>query len=431
MSIPHGNQAIFEASKQVIPGGVNSPVRAFKALGGRPPVIRSASGSTLTDEDGKTYIDYVGSWGPMILGHAHPGVAAAAKAAIDRGSSYGAPTRLELELAQKIVSLIPSVQKVRMVSSGTEACMSAIRLARGVTGRAKIVKFEGHYHGHADCLLVKAGSGVATLGIPGSPGVPAGAAQDTLTLAWNDGPALERLFAAQGKDLAAVIFEPVPGNMGLVPPRPGYLETLRRLSRAAGTLLICDEVMTGFRVALGGAQSLWKIEPDITTFGKIVGGGFPVGAYGASHAIMDHLAPVGPVYQAGTLSGNPVAMAAGLATLTELEKPGVYAKLEEKSRYLVDGLARIGKEKGVPLSFTRVGSMWTTWFAKEPPHDYASAAKSDMEAFKKYFHAMLDAGVYLAASAFEAGFVSLAHSTEDLDRTLAAHGKALDAVQKG
>lgn len=419
------SQEVFEASKRIIPGGVNSPVRAFGSVGGTPPVIVSGAGARLTDEDGNEYVDYVGSWGPMILGHAPPAVVEAAEQALRRGSSFGAPTRLELELATLVCERVPGVEMVRMVSSGTEACMAALRLARGFTGRDKVVKFEGHYHGHADCLLVKAGSGLATLGIPGSPGVPAGAVQDTLTLPWNDVDALVALFEKHPADIAAVIFEPVPGNMGVIPAIEGYLEELRRLTREHGALLICDEVMTGFRLAPGGAQERFGIEPDLSTFGKVIGGGFPVGAYGGRAEIMRRLAPEGPVYQAGTLSGNPVAMAAGLATLRALGQDGVYQRLEETSRRLVDGMQDIARELEAPVSFQRVGSMFTMFFSPTPPIDYAGAQAADVARFRSYFHGMLRRGVYLAPSAFEAAFVSLAHRDEDVHRTLEAHREAL------
>ncbi len=425
------NQEVFERSRQKLPGGVNSPVRAFGSVGGTPPVIRQGKGSRITDVEGREYIDYVGSWGPAILGHAHPRIVEAAGKAAALGSSFGAPTELELAMAEAVIERVASVEKVRMVSSGTEACMSAIRLARGFTKRDRIVKFEGHYHGHADCLLASAGSGVATLGIPGCPGVPEGAVKDTLTLPWNDAEAFEALFEKSGGTIAAVIFEPVPGNMGLIPPLPGYLETLRRVTRAQGTLLICDEVMTGFRLHRGGAQALYPIEPDLSTFGKVIGGGYPVGAYGGRRDIMDHLAPVGPVYQAGTLSGNPVAMAAGLATLEELDRIDAYPALEKRSKALVDGLEAETRARGLPLSYARIGSMWTTFFRPEPPKDFRQAKDADVPRFKKYFHSMLEQGIYLAASAFEAGFVSLAHSETDVERTVEAHAKALEVAFRG
>lgn len=424
------NAEVFEASKAVIPGGVNSPVRAFGSVGGTPPIIARAEGCRIFDEAGTEYVDYVGSWGPMILGHAHGPTVEAAQQAVARGASFGAPTRLELELASEVVARVPSVESVRMVNSGTEACMSAIRLARGYTGRDKIVKFEGHYHGHADCLLVQAGSGMATLGIPGSPGVPAGAAQDTLTLAWNDAEAVEELFDAHGKDIAAVIFEPITGNMGVIPPVEGFLEELRRITELHGALLICDEVMTGFRVARGCAQQRLGLEPDLSTFGKVLGGGFPVGAYGGRKEIMDKLAPSGPVYQAGTLSGNPVAMAAGLATLKALDEPA-YEKLEEISAGLVGRLQDVARELEAPVSFHRVGSMFTMFFAPSPPVDFAGAQMANTEAFKTYFHAMLDRGIYIAPSAFEAGFVGLAHDQAAIDKTVSAHREALAEAFRG
>lgn len=424
------NAAVFEASQAVIPGGVNSPVRAFGSVGGTPPVVASASGCRLTDEAGKTYIDYVGSWGPMILGHADPGVVAAAQAAVAKGASFGAPTRLELELAEEVVRRVPSVEMVRMVNSGTEACMAALRLARGFTGRDKIVKFEGHYHGHADCLLVQAGSGVATLGIPGSPGVPAGAAKDTRTLPWNDVEALGELFAAEGDEIAAVIFEPVTGNMGVVPPLPGFLEELRRLTAHHGALMVCDEVMTGFRLGPGGAQVRLGFEPDLSCFGKVLGGGFPVGAYGGRAEIMRKLAPLGPVYQAGTLSGNPVAMAAGLATLRALDD-AAYDTLETQAAKLVTGLEGVAKAAEAPVSFARVGSMFTTFFSPTPPVDFAGAQAADTATFGRYFHAMLRRGVYLAPSAFEAGFVSIRHDDAAIAATVEAHREALAEARDG
>ncbi len=419
------NSGLFDASKKVIPGGVNSPVRAFGSVGGVPPVIESASGCRVTDVEGKEYIDFVGSWGPMILGHSAPSVVKAAQDAVARGASYGAPTKLELQLAEEVVERVPSVEMVRMVNSGTEACMAALRLARGFTGRDKIVKFEGHYHGHADCLLVKAGSGMATLGIPGSPGVPEGAAKDTLTLPWNDVDALAELFNEHTDTIAAVIFEPVTGNMGVIPPVDGYLEVLREITEKHGTLLICDEVMTGFRLGIGGAQELLGLKPDLSCFGKVLGGGFPVGAYGGRRDVMEKLAPLGPVYQAGTLSGNPVAMAAGLATLKELDGRA-YALLEANSSYLVTGLKEEAERLKVPVSFNRVGSMWTTFFTGTPPIDFEGAQLANTTAFTKYFHAMLKRGVYMAPSAFEAGFVSLAHTQEDLDTVLVAHASSLE-----
>ena len=413
------SEQLFETAQDLIPGGVNSPVRAFRGVGGTPRFIRSARGATITDVDGKTYIDYVGSWGPMILGHADKEVVAAVQEVAARGTSFGAPSELEVDLAQEVVDAVPSVEMVRMVSSGTEATMSAIRLARGVTGRTKLVKFEGCYHGHADSLLVKAGSGVATLGLPDSPGVPAALAENTLTLPFNNVPALEEVFA-QHADIAAVIIEPVVGNMGCVPPREGYLEAVRKITRDHGTLLIFDEVMTGFRIARGGAQQRYGITPDITTLGKIIGGGLPVGAYGGSRDIMNHIAPAGPVYQAGTLSGNPLSMTAGLVTLRRLRDKTVYDRLEAASKKLCDGLASIG----MSTTTNRVGSMWTSFFTNEPVVDWDSANKCDRQMYGKFFHAMLDEGVYLAPSQFEAAFVSLAHTDEIIEQTLEAARKA-------
>jgi glutamate-1-semialdehyde 2,1-aminomutase len=413
------SEQLFETAQNLIPGGVNSPVRAFRGVGGTPRFIRSARGATITDVDGKTYIDYVGSWGPMILGHADEEVVAAVQEVAARGTSFGAPTELEVELAQEVIDAVPSLEMVRMVSSGTEATMSAIRLARGVTGRTKLVKFEGCYHGHADSLLVKAGSGVATLGLPDSPGVPAALAENTLTLPFNNVPALEEVFA-QHADIAAVIIEPVVGNMGCVPPRDGYLEAVRKITRDHGALLIFDEVMTGFRIARGGAQERYGVTPDITTLGKIIGGGLPVGAYGGSREIMNHIAPAGPIYQAGTLSGNPLSMTAGLVTLRRLRDKSAYDRLEAASKKLCDGLAGLG----MPALTNRVGSMWTSFFTSEPVVDWDSANKCDREKYGKFFHAMLEEGVYLAPSQFEAAFVSLAHTDSIIEETLNAARKA-------
>jgi glutamate-1-semialdehyde 2,1-aminomutase len=415
---------LFATAQNLIPGGVNSPVRAFRGVGGTPRFIRSARGATITDVDGRTYIDYVGSWGPMILGHADEEVVAAVQEVAAGGTSFGAPTELEIQLAQEVVDAVPSIEMVRMVSSGTEATMSAIRLARGVTGRTKLVKFEGCYHGHADSLLVKAGSGVATLGLPDSPGVPAALAQNTLTLPFNDVPALERVFAEHA-DIAAVIVEPVVGNMGCVPPLEGYLEAIRKLTRDHGALLIFDEVMTGFRLARGGAQERYGITPDITTLGKIIGGGLPVGAYGGSRDIMNNIAPAGSIYQAGTLSGNPLSMTAGLVTLRRLRDRSVYDRLEAASKRLCDGLADAAGEMGVKTVTNRVGSMWTSFFTSEPVVDWDSANKSDRQSYGKFFHSMLAEGVYLAPSQFEAGFVSLAHTDEIIDKTAEAARKAI------
>ena len=418
------SERLFDIAQNLMPGGVNSPVRAFRGVGGTPRFIRSARGATITDVDGNTYIDYVGSWGPMILGHADEEVVTALQEVAANGTSFGAPTELEISLAQEVIDAVPSIEMVRMVSSGTEATMAAIRLARGVTGRTKLVKFEGCYHGHADSLLVKAGSGVATLGLPDSPGVPAALAENTITVPFNNASALEQVFAEHA-DIAAVIIEPVVGNMGCVPPRAGYLEAVRKLTRDHGALLIFDEVMTGFRLARGGAQELYGITPDITTLGKIIGGGLPVGAYGGSREIMSHIAPAGPIYQAGTLSGNPLSMTAGLVTLRRLRDKPVYERLESSSQKLCDGLAKAARDAGVTTVTNRVGSMWTSFFTREPVVDWDTANKSDRQSYGKFFHAMLDQGVYLAPSQFEAGFVSLAHTDDIIDRTIEAARKSL------
>ncbi len=418
------NSSLFEQAKQHIPGGVNSPVRAFKSVGGSPVFVQRAEGPWLYDTDGKRYIDYVGSWGPMVLGHAHPAVLQAVHEAVDRGLSYGAPTVVETAMADKVCELVPSMDLVRMVSSGTEATMSAIRLARGHTGRDKIVKFEGCYHGHSDSLLVKAGSGALTFGVPSSPGVPASLAEHTLTLAYNDAAAVRETFAKLGAEIACVIVEPVAGNMNCVPPVAGFLETLREVCDTSGAVLIFDEVMTGFRVALGGAQALYGITPDLTTLGKVIGGGMPVGAFGGRREIMEKLAPLGPVYQAGTLSGNPVAMAAGLKTLELVCAPGFFADLTEKTRYLTDGLKAKAREAGIALASNEVGGMFGLFFTDADPVDRLDKVMAcDVERFKRFFHGMLEEGVYLAPSAFEAGFVSAAHSQAVLDETLAAAGR--------
>ena len=425
--MPTRSDELFNLAQNLIPGGVNSPVRAFRGVGGTPRFIKSARGATITDVDGNTYIDYVGSWGPMILGHADEEVVAAVQEVAARGTSFGAPSELEVELAREVIDAVPSIEMVRMVSSGTEATLSAIRLARGVTGRTKLVKFEGCYHGHADSLLVKAGSGVATLGLPDSPGVPAALAANTLTLPFNNTSALEEVFA-EHEDIAAVIIEPVVGNMGCVPPRDGYLETVRKLTRDHGALLIFDEVMTGFRLTRGGAQQLYGIMPDITTLGKIIGGGLPVGAYGGTREIMNNIAPAGPVYQAGTLSGNPLSMTAGLVTLRRLRDESVYERLERSSKKLCDGLAAAAQEAGVTTTTNRIGSMWTGFFTGEPVVDWDSANKCDREKYGKFFHAMLDHGVYLAPSQFEAAFVSLAHTDEVIERTIDAAKQSFKSV---
>jgi glutamate-1-semialdehyde 2,1-aminomutase len=422
------SRTLFEESRKVIPGGVNSPVRACKSVGTMPRFIQRAEGCRLFDADGNAYIDYVGSWGPMILGHRHPAVIRAIQEVLERGTSFGAPTDLELELADRVVEAVPSVEMVRMVNSGTEATMSAIRLARGATGRDIVIKFDGCYHGHADMLLVDAGSGVATLNIPGSPGVPASVIQHTLSLPYNDSDAVRAVMAEKGDKVAAIIVEPVAGNMGMVPPRAGFLEALREVTRQSGSLLIFDEVMTGFRVAYGGAQSLYGIQPDLSCFGKIIGGGMPVGAYGGSKDIMSQIAPEGSVYQAGTLSGNPVAMAAGLATLAQLRQPGVYETLEDRSRRLSEGLAAAARGQGVPMTFNRVGSMLGMFFTDQAVEDFETAKKSNLDQFGQYYRHMLDAGVYLAPSQFEAGFVSLAHDDAAIEQTVAAAESALAAL---
>jgi glutamate-1-semialdehyde 2,1-aminomutase len=419
---------LLARAEQVIPGGVNSPVRAFRGVGGTPLFIRSARGATITDADGRSYLDYVGSWGPMILGHAHQGVIAAIRQAAERGTSYGAPTELEIELAEEVINAFPAIEKLRLTSSGTEATMSALRLARGFTARPKIVKFEGCYHGHGDSLLVRAGSGVATLGLPDSPGVLAEVAQATLTVPFNDAMALERVFNKVGSEIAAVIIEPVVGNMGCVPPRAGFLQEVRRITAAHGTVLIFDEVMTGFRVAYGGAQQLYGIKPDLTCLGKIIGGGLPVGAFGGRREIMDLVAPVGPVYQAGTLSGNPLAVTAGLTTLRLLKNSQIYAQLERATVGLVEGLTEAAREAGVETTSNRVGSMFTTFFTAEPVSDWTTANRSDRAAYARFFHAMLDEGIYLAPSQFEAAFVSAAHSAEIIERTITAARRAFAHV---
>jgi glutamate-1-semialdehyde 2,1-aminomutase len=421
------SEELFARASELMPGGVNSPVRAFRGVGGTPRFIASASGATMTDVDGRTYVDYVGSWGPMILGHADAEVVEAIREALARGTSYGAPTELEVEMAEEIIDAVPSVQMVRMVNSGTEATMSALRLARGATGRDKIVKFEGCYHGHGDSLLVKAGSGVATLGLPDSPGVPASVARNTITAPFNDAAALEEVFAEHGADVAAVIVEPVVGNMGCVPPREGYLQALRDITERHGAILIFDEVMTGFRLARGGAQELYGVTPDLTTLGKIIGGGLPVGAYGGRRDIMEQVAPAGPVYQAGTLSGNPLAMTAGLATLRRLRDRAVYERLEEAGRRLAEGMSEAAREAGVETVTNRVGSMFTTFFTNESVHDWPTAARADRDAYGRFFHAMLEGGVYLAPSQFEAAFIGVAHTDELLDRTVEAARRAFRA----
>jgi len=417
---------LFAEARRYIAGGVNSPVRAFAGVGGDPVFFRRASGAFVESEDGRRFVDYVGSWGPMILGHAHPDVVEAVRRTAADGLSFGAPCVLETEIAKKICGMVPSIERLRMVSSGTEATMSAIRLARGHTGRDKIVKFEGCYHGHSDSLLIKAGSGALTLGVPSSPGVPAGLAEHTITLPFNDAAAVAEAFSRLGEEIACVIVEPIAGNMNMVPPVDGFLETLRKHCSDAGAILIFDEVMTGFRVAMGGAQALYGIEPDLTTLGKIVGGGMPAAAFGGREDIMASLAPDGPVYQAGTLSGNPLAMAAGLATLERLGDEGFYDTLGERTRSLADGLASVAAEAGIPLATEHAGGMFGFVFTDEQPvRRYDQVAGADLERFRRFFHGMLERGIYLAPSAFEAGFVSAAHTEDDVARTLEAARETL------
>ncbi len=411
--------SLFSDAKHVIPGGVNSPVRSFSGVGGTPVFIDHAQGAMVYDSEGKGYIDYVGSWGPMILGHAHPEVIAAVKHAADKGLSFGAPTEIETLMAQRVCELVPSIDLVRMVSSGTEATMSAIRLARGYTGRDKIVKFEGCYHGHSDSLLVKAGSGALTFGVPSSPGVPASVAENTITLVYNDAASVQKLFAKIGGQIACIIVEPVAGNMNCIPPVPGFLETLRQVCDDYQSLLIFDEVMTGFRVGLQGAQGFYNVQPDLTTLGKIIGGGMPVGAFGGRRDIMEQLAPMGAVYQAGTLSGNPVAMAAGLKTLELISQPGFYKTLAAKTEKLTSGIVARANKAGVAMTTNSVGGMFGLFFSTDRQVTaFAQVMQCNQNLFKQFFHAMLEQGVYLAPSAFEAGFVSIAHSDEDLEKTL-------------
>lgn len=414
------NQQLFELSQKYIPGGVNSPVRAFKSVGGVPIFFRRGQGAYVWDADDKSYLDYVGSWGPLILGHAHPEVIKAVQAAAQNGLTFGAPTEAELEIAQLLCKLVPSIEQVRLVSSGTEAAMSAIRLARGYTGRSRIIKFEGCYHGHDDALLVKAGSGALTFGHPSSAGVPAETAAHTMVLDYNDLAGVERAFAQSGKEIAAVIVEPVAGNMNLVAPKPGFLAALRTLCTQHGSVLIFDEVMTGFRVGVGCAQGLYGIKPDLTTLGKVIGGGMPMAAFGGRRDIMQCLAPLGPVYQAGTLSGNPVAVAAGLATLRLVQAAGFYEKLAASTRQLTEGLTAAAKKHGIVFCAQAIGGMFGLYFRTSPPTSYAEVMECDKEAFNRFFHAMLGEGIYFAPSAFEAGFVSAAHGAEDIGKTVAA-----------
>ncbi|MHB1951502.1 MAG: glutamate-1-semialdehyde 2,1-aminomutase [Acidiferrobacteraceae bacterium] len=419
--MPTESETLFERARKVMPGGVNSPVRAFRAVGGTPVFFARGAGACLWDEDGARYIDYVGAWGPAILGHAHPSVVEAVARAAARGLGFGAPTRAEVELAERVVALLPSVEKVRLVNSGTEATLVALRLARAATGRERIVKFEGAYHGHPDSLLVKAGSSALTFGLPDSPGVPAALAERTLVLPYNDGAAVEACFSRYGTEIAAVIVEPVAGNMNCVPPAAGFLETLRTVCDAHGALLIFDEVMTGFRVALRGAQGRFGITPDLTTFGKVIGGGLPVGAVGGARAIMDRLAPEGPVFHAGTFSGNPIAVAAGLASLAEISKDGFYERLESLTRRLVLGLAEGARQAGIPFTTNAVGGMFGMFFTSHVPvRRFEEVRSCDTERFRRFFHGMLKQGFYFAPSAFEAGFMSGAHTEADIDATIEA-----------
>ncbi|HBA70905.1 MAG: glutamate-1-semialdehyde-2,1-aminomutase [Geobacteraceae bacterium GWC2_55_20] len=419
---------LFQQAKDLIPGGVNSPVRAFKSVGSDPLFIKKASGCTIYDEDDNAFIDYVGSWGPMIVGHCHPDIVAAVNRAMQDGASFGAPTEREIILAEMVIDAVPSIEMVRMVSSGTEATMSAIRLARGYTGRDNILKFSGCYHGHADALLVKAGSGAATFGVPDSPGVPADFAKHTLTAEYNSLESVKTLVANNKDSIACIIVEPVAGNMGTVPPCEGFLEGLREICTNEGIVLIFDEVMSGFRVSYGGAQELYGVTPDMTTLGKIIGGGLPVGAFGGKREIMEKLSPSGGVYQAGTLSGNPLAMSAGIATLNILKQPGFYQALEEKSRLVAEGIAKAAKQAGYPIYSTRVGSMFCAFFTRGEVRDWTSAAACDTKAFAKYFLGMLDEGVYLAPSQFETAFVSAAHTEADIERTITAAARCFKQI---
>lgn len=430
MSMNRENSSrLFPIAKRVMPGGVNSPVRAFNAVGGDPLFVKSAKGSRMTDVDGNEFIDYVASWGPLIFGHAYPEIVSAITQQAQLGTSYGASTELEIQLAEKVVEAVPSLELVRMVNSGTEAVMSAVRLARGITGRDKIVKFEGCYHGHGDSLLVKAGSGLASLGIPDCPGIVSSLAEKTLNLSYNNINQVRELFENKGNEIAALIVEPIGGNMGVVPPKPGFLEALREVTQKSGVLLIFDEVITGFRVSLGGAQKLYGVKPDITCLGKIIGGGLPVGAYGGSRQVMDHISPVGSVYQAGTLSGNPLAMAAGNVMLDLLSKDGVYESLEQKSAKLCQGLKDNVEALGIEAQFTRVGSMFSMFFTAQEIVDFETVKSCDTDFFKRYFNGLLEEGVYIAPSQFEAGFMSAVHTDEDIDLTIEASRKALTAAR--
>ena len=429
MNEPKNSQELFNEAQRYLPGGVDSPVRAFKAVGGTPPFMVRGDGSKIYDADGNKFTDYVCSWGPLILGHSHPQVVEKLRQAIERGTSFGAPTELEITLARMICAAMPSIEMIRFVSSGTEATMTALRLARAFTGRDRIVKFAGCYHGHADGLLAKGGSGLATLGIPDSPGVPLGYAQNTLVAPYNNTEVVEQLFQRYPEEIAAVIVEPVAANMGVVPPRPGFLASLRKLTNEFGALLIFDEVITGFRVACGGAQALYGITPDLTCLGKIIGGGLPVGAYGGRREIMEMMAPVGPVYQAGTLSGNPLVMTAGIETIKVLSQPGVYHQLEARSSSLEEGLVKAASEAGIGLHISRVASLLTIFFTAKPVVDYESAKQANTKLFGRFFHRLLAEGIYWPPSQFEAAFVSLAHSDEDIQTTIRAVDKALSSLK--
>ncbi|GAB1137724.1 MAG: glutamate-1-semialdehyde 2,1-aminomutase [Shewanella algae] len=420
------SEDLFEQAKKTIPGGVNSPVRAFNGVGGSPRFIEKADGAYIYDADGKAYIDYVGSWGPMILGHNHPKIREAVLKAVENGLSFGAPTELEVQMAEKVIEMVPSIEQVRMVSSGTEATMSAIRLARGYTNRDKILKFEGCYHGHADCLLVKAGSGALTLGQPSSPGIPADFAKHTLTAVYNDLDSVKELFSQHPQDIACIILEPVAGNMNCIPPVAGFLEGLRELCDQFGALLIIDEVMTGFRVSKSGAQGHYGVTPDLTTLGKVIGGGMPVGAFGGKKEVMQYIAPTGPVYQAGTLSGNPIAMTAGLAQLEALSEPGLYEELAAKTKRIAKGFKAAADKHGIPMAINYVGGMFGFFFTDEEKiTGFEQVTKCNMEQFRAFYHGMLDEGIYLAPSAFEAGFLSMAHGEQELQATLDAADRVL------
>ncbi|WP_020406091.1 glutamate-1-semialdehyde 2,1-aminomutase [Hahella ganghwensis] len=423
------SESLFTRAQQYIPGGVNSPVRAFKGVGGTPIFFTRAEGPYMFDEDGQRYIDYIGSWGPMILGHDHPKVREALEAQLKNGVGFGAPTRIEVDMAEKVCSLMPSIEMVRMVNSGTEATMSAIRLARGYTGRDKIIKFEGCYHGHSDSLLVKAGSGALTLGVPNSPGVPASIAEHTITLTYNDIDQVKRCFEEIGQDIAAVIVEPIAGNMNCIPPVHGFLEALRSCCDDAGAVLIFDEVMTGFRVSLGGAQEIYSVQPDLTTLGKVIGAGLPVGAFGGRREIMSHIAPLGPVYQAGTLSGNPLAMASGLAMLNEISQPGFHDELGAKAKRLIEGFKQAAADASIPMTTHQIGGMFGFFFSEEDTITrFDQVMKCDTERFKAFYHGMLQKGIYLAPSAFEAGFISSAHSDQDISATIDAAAEVLKSL---